>query len=59
MRNESNGEIWFWDHEEETENSGQDYFYNIINTDCSFSDSINKLYEWVDPNESVSEKIIH
>lgn len=57
-RPDSYGEIWFWDHENECETSAKDYFDNIIKSANSFSDFVNNLYEFIDPNETEQERIV-
>ncbi|WP_289055996.1 SMI1/KNR4 family protein [Carboxylicivirga marina] len=58
LRQDSKGEVWFWDHEEEAEESGHEYFENITKAADSFNNFIDNLYEWIDPNEDITEKIL-
>lgn len=55
---DSYGEVWFWDHENETEKNADAYLDNIIKSADSFTDFVNSLYEHVDENETEQERII-
>ena len=57
LRPDSYGEIWFWDHENESETNAREYFDNIRKSASSFSDFINDLYEYIDPNETQQDRI--
>lgn len=58
LRNDSKGEVWFWNHEEEAEENGHEYLENITKVSDSFNSFIDNLYEWIDPNEDITEKIL-
>jgi SMI1 / KNR4 family (SUKH-1) len=58
LRKDTFGEIWFWDHENEAEKSGKKYFDNITKAGDSFTEFIENLYEYVDPDETAVDKII-
>ena len=58
LRKDSYGEIWFWDHENECETNAKEYFDNIIKSADSFSNFINDLYEYINPDETEPERIV-
>jgi len=58
LRPDTYGEIWFWDHENESDTNAKDYFDNIRKSANSFSDFINDLYEYIDPDETEPERIV-
>ena len=58
LRDDSFGEIWFWDHENESVEIADDYFENITKVNSSFSEFLSELYEWISPTETETDKII-
>ena len=58
LRKDSYGQIWFWDHENECETNAKEYFDNIIKSADSFSNFINDLYEYINPDETEPERIV-
>ena len=58
LRNNSFGQIWFWDHENESDQAADEYFENITKLSSSFSEFLNELYEWISPTETETDKIV-
>ncbi len=58
LRDNSIGEIWFWDHENESDKIADEYFENITKLNSSFSEFLSELYEWVSPTETETDKIV-
>jgi SMI1 / KNR4 family (SUKH-1) len=54
-RGEKSGELFFWDHELETDPPG---FDNMTFLAASFGNFITKLYEYVDPAESNLDRLV-
>lgn len=51
------GRIYFWDHENESDD--EPYFDNITTLAATFSDFVDSLFKWVDPNETSLEKALN
>lgn len=58
LRNDSFGEIWFWDHENESDEIADEYFENTTKVNLSFPEFLSELYEWISPSEIETDKII-
>lgn len=58
LREETYGEIWFWDHENESDTSGKEYYDNIEVSASSFKDFLTNLYEWIDEKETEIDRIL-
>jgi hypothetical protein len=58
LRGDDLGKIFFWDHELETADGKQPYYDNISRIAKSFKKFIDDLFEWIDPNENQTKKII-
>ncbi len=52
------GKIFFWDHELESEDDDEPTYQNVTEISNSYAGFLNSLFEWVDPEESLIEKII-
>ncbi len=52
------GKIYFWDHELEGTEDEQPYFGNITLIADSFTQFLDNLFEWVDPNETEIQKAL-
>lgn len=52
------GKIYFWDHERELNQFGRFNWLNIIKIADSFDQFLNSLFKWVDPDETLVERII-
>jgi len=55
LRGNSEGQIYFWDHELETETPS---YQNMSFVAASFSEFLEKLYEYVEPDEAETDRII-
>ncbi|HEX3054293.1 MAG TPA: SMI1/KNR4 family protein, partial [Aggregatilineaceae bacterium] len=55
IRGHKKGHIFFWNHEEETDTPS---FDNMSHIAKSFTEFIEKLYEYVKPNETEAERIV-
>lgn len=55
VRGKTTGQVYFWDHELETDPPGYD---NMSYVAASFTEFCEKLYEYIDPDETEEERII-
>ena len=52
------GEVWFWDHEKESNEGKASFFSNIIKAASSFKEFLEGLFEWIPEDETFVETIL-
>jgi hypothetical protein len=52
------GAIFYWDHEYESESTGDSVYKNLRKSATSFSEFLLNLYEYTDPDETEQQRII-